>query len=261
VANFRAQYTPPGWLSAWKNQSLEFPVFRVADAQRDEGAVAVAAEEDMEVEPDKVQRLVPITEAEMARFGLAAGAVKLAYRYEGAGGQATIAVKRTKSRATARTFAFFQINPEVLKAHYVVIYRIEDAKTRRLALLLPDSTPEKLTIRGLEGVNVKEPTPEPPVEKMRRWNVLLDEARRGEVRLEVDFEMRPQSLPSPRPAAQVPRKGAGGEGNKLPSPSGRGAGGEGGKLASLTETAEKVRADTIPGTQHSEAVNLSKLSS
>ena len=87
VANFRAQYTPPGWLSPWKSQSLEFPMFRVADAQRDEGAVAVAADEDMEVRPDKVERLVPITEAEMARFGLAAGAMNLAYRYEGAGRQ------------------------------------------------------------------------------------------------------------------------------------------------------------------------------
>ena len=55
---------------------------------------------------------------------------------------------------------------------------------------------------------------------MRRWNVLLDEARRGNLRLTVDFEMRPQ-LPSPS------GKVAGGEGNLLPSPSGRGAGGEG----------------------------------
>ena len=85
VASFRAQYTPPGWLSPGQSQSLEFPMFRVADAQRDEGAVAVAADEDMEVRPEKVDRLVPITEAEMARFGLAAGATNLAYRYEGPG--------------------------------------------------------------------------------------------------------------------------------------------------------------------------------
>ena len=195
MASFRARYTPPGWLSPWKSQSLEFPMFRVADAQRDEGAVAVVADEDMEVRPEKVERLVPITEAEMARFGLPKAATKLAYRYEGAGGKATIAVDRRKSRVTARTFAFFQVEPDVLKAHYVVIYTIEDAKTRRLALLLPDSTPESLTIRGLEGVSVKEFTPE-PAEGMRRWNVLLDDARRGEVRLAVDFEMRPQ-LPSP----------------------------------------------------------------
>ncbi len=168
-------------------------MFRVADAERDEGAVAVTADEDLEVRPDKVERLVPITEAEMARFGMAAGAMNLAYRYEGAGGNAAIAVDRTKSRATARTFAFFQIAAGVLKAHYVVIYTIEDAKTRRLSLLLPDSTPESISIRGLDGVSVKEFTSE-PADEMRRWNVLLDEARRGEVRLAVDFEMRPQAI-------------------------------------------------------------------
>ena len=116
----------------------------------------------------------------------------------------------------------------MLKAHYVVIYSIAGAKTRRLALLLPDSTPLSLTIRGLEGATV-EFTPEtagalrhagpaaPPDERgvrpireppaaMRRWNVLLDQARRGEVRLAVDFEMRPpRGSPLPPGAAQKVR--------------------------------------------------------
>ena len=186
---FRAQYTPPGWLGGWQSQSLEFPMFRVDGAERDEGNVAVAAEEDLEVRPKEIERLVPVTQAEMARLGMPAGATNLAYRYEGPGGKATIAVERTKSRATARTFAFFQIAAGALKAHYVVIYRIEDAKTRRLALLLPDSTPDKLAIRGLEGTNVKEFTSE-RAGTMRRWNVTLDAARRDEARLEVQFEMR-----------------------------------------------------------------------
>ena len=177
-------------------------MFRVADAQRDEGAVAVVADEDMEVKADKVERLVPITAAEMARFGLSNGATSLAFRYEGSPGKATIVVDRTKPRATARTFAFFQIAPEVLKAHYVVIYTIEDAKTRRLALLLPASTPGTITIHGLEGVSVKDSLPELDG-TMRRWNVLLDEARRGEVRLAVDFEMRPQSVAEPPPATSI----------------------------------------------------------
>ena len=46
--------------------------------------------------------------------------------------------------------------PELLKVHDVVIYTVEDAKTRRLSLLLPASTPETLTIRGLDGVSVKD---------------------------------------------------------------------------------------------------------
>jgi len=193
AVSFRAHYTPPAWLSQWQSQSLEFPMFRVAAAQRDEGAVAVMADEDMDVKADKAERLVPITTAEMARFGLAAGATRLAFRYENSSARATIAIDRKQPRATARTFAFFQILPGLIRAHYIVIYTIEDAKTRRLALLLPASTPKSLAISGLEGVTVKEFTPE-DAGTMRRWNVLLDEARRGEVRLAVDFEMRPQTV-------------------------------------------------------------------
>ncbi len=163
----------------------------------------MSADEDMDVRPEKVDRLVPITAAEMSRFGLTESA-NLAYRYDGAGAKATIVVDRAKSRASARSFAFFQILPEVLKAHYVIIYSIEDAKTRRLALLLPDSTPESVSIRGLDGVNVKEFSSE-PAGAMRRWKVLLDEARRGEVRLEVDFEMRAdkKDLALPLPVADA----------------------------------------------------------
>jgi autotransporter-associated beta strand protein len=210
LANFRAELTPPNWLSDWKSQTVEFPMFRVAGTQRDEGAVAVTADEDMAVRPEKVEGLVPVTAAEMARFGMAGGAANLAYRYEGSAGKATIAVDRTQSRTTARTFAFFQVIPDLLRAHYVMLYTIEDAKTRRLSLLLPESTPEALKIHGLEGATVKEFFSEPVAGHMRRWNVLLDEARKGEVRLAVDFEMRPQAaveLPPPdkqKPAVSRP---------------------------------------------------------
>ena len=112
---------------------------------------------------------------------------------------ATIAVDRTKSRATARTFAFFQIVPEVLKAHYVVIYTIEDAKTRRLALLLPDFHP-RVAHDPRPGGRERQGITSEPAGTMRRWNVLLDEARRGEVRLAVDFEMRPQRRRAPCPS-------------------------------------------------------------
>ena len=184
-------------------------MFRVADAQRDEGAVAVAADEDLEVRPDKVDGLRADHRGGdgSLRPGHAARS-NLAYRYEGAGGKATIAVDRTKSRATARTFAFFQIVPDLLKAHYVVIYTIEDAKTRRLALLLPDSTPEALTIQRTGG-RERQGIHQRAGRNDAAWNVLLDEARRGEVRLAVDFEMR-----------------------RIPLASGRGAGREGGPTGS-----------------------------
>jgi autotransporter-associated beta strand protein len=204
TASFRAQYTPPKWVTSWDTQSLEYPMFHVADAQRDEGVVAATADEDMDVRADKVDHLMPITGAEMARYGMAAGTTNLAFHYQGAGGKATIAVDRKKPRIIARSFAFFQIVPGVLNAHYAVDFSIQDAKTRQLSLLLPAWTPESVAIRG-SGVTVKETTHEAAGD-LRRWRVLLDEARRDKVRLIVDFEMRPQGgreVPSSVPTADA----------------------------------------------------------
>ncbi len=194
--NFRAVYTPVGWLSDWKSQSLEFPMFGVAGAASDEGALAVAVDEDLEVRPDKLQRLVPIVDEEKARFGLANSATALAYRYEARGAKAALVVDRMKPRTTARTFSFFRVLPEGLAVHYEVIYTIDDAKTQRLALLLPASTPEALKIKGLGDVSVKEFVSE-IAGNMRRWNILLGDARRGEVRLAVDFQLPPEALVEP----------------------------------------------------------------
>ncbi len=74
-----------------------------------------------------------------------------------------------------------------MSCHYELIYTIEEARTQRLALLLPEDTPASLSIAALDGVKLKEFTPE-IVGDQRRWNVLLAEAQRGRVRLAVDFQ-------------------------------------------------------------------------
>ena len=134
--NFRAVYTPSGWMSDWKTQSLSFPMFSVAGAASDEGALAVAVGEDLEVRPDKVERLVPIVDEEKARFGLANSATALAYRYEARGAKATLVIDRMKPRTTARTFSFFRVLPEGLAVHYEVIFhdrRRQDPAARAAA--------------------------------------------------------------------------------------------------------------------------------
>jgi hypothetical protein len=190
---FSAVSTPAGWLDDWKARKVQFPVFAVAGASGDEGAAAVIAQDDIEVRPDRLEHLVPLTEPEKAKYGLAGVATVLAYRYEKPGYAAALSVERTRPRLTARTFSFFQVKPEGLAARYELIYQVDDAKTRRLALLLPASTPPSLKIYGLGDLPVKEYTPK-PAGKWRRWNVLLGEGRRGELRLAVEFQ---QSLPSP----------------------------------------------------------------
>ena len=60
--DFRAVYTPAGWMSDWKSQSLDFPMFNVAGAASDEGALAVAADDGLDVRSETLQRLVPIVD-------------------------------------------------------------------------------------------------------------------------------------------------------------------------------------------------------
>ena len=76
-----------------------------------------------------------------------------------------------------------------------MIYTVEEARTRQLAFLLPGNTPASLSIRGLDGLVLKEYTSE-LADQGRRWNVLLAEARGGRIRLAVDFQ---QPLPSQEP--------------------------------------------------------------
>ncbi|MGD0898439.1 MAG: hypothetical protein ABR915_11425, partial [Thermoguttaceae bacterium] len=221
---FRAVSSPKGWVGDWKSREIEMPVFAVAGASRDEGAAAVVVQDDLQVRPERLDRLVPLTEPEKARFGLAGVPTNLAYRYEKPGYAATLVVERTRPRITAHTLSFFHVKPEGLSAHYELIYRVDDAKTQRLAFLLPASTPEVLKkLSGLDGVTVEEFTSQ-PADKGRRWNIVLAEPRRGKIHLAVEFD---QSLPSPS------GRGAGGEGagdrGESPRTASGGSGHEGGK--------------------------------
>ncbi|MGD0897158.1 MAG: DUF4974 domain-containing protein [Thermoguttaceae bacterium] len=195
-AYFHAVYTPPGWLAKWKSNKfpVEFPRFAVIGASRDEGGIGVAAHDDLTVRPQSLDRLVPLAESEKEKYGLVGAEMNLAYRYETPEHGATILVERTEPRLTARTFSCFQVKAQGLAAHCELAYQVEQSRTRRLSLLLPATTPEALSIRGW---GVKDAGSEPaddagPPGKFRRWNVLLEEASAGEVRLVVEFE---QPLP------------------------------------------------------------------
>ncbi|MBM4018892.1 MAG: hypothetical protein FJ288_11270, partial [Planctomycetes bacterium] len=190
---FTAVRYPPDWLSDWAAASIEFPVFAMAGAARDVGAVAACARDDMTVRPESLERLTPLDENEKPRYGLAGVEAALAYRYEGQPYQARLAVERKCPRATARTWSFLRVDRDALAAHYELAYDVTEARVRRLAFLLPKETPVSLTVRGLDGVALKEYTSELAGEaggEKRRWTAVLADGRKGTVRLAVDFEMR-----------------------------------------------------------------------
>jgi len=190
---FTAVRVPKDWFGDWTAATVDFPVFAMAGAARDIGAVAVDARDDLLVRPEVLERLTPLDENEKARYGLAGAQAALAYRYEGQPYQARLAIERTLPRATARTWSFFRVDRDALAAHYELAYDVTEARTRLLKFLLPKDTPEALSVRGLGGVALKEYTSELVGEKgaeKRRWTAVLADSRKGPVRLAVDFQMR-----------------------------------------------------------------------
>jgi hypothetical protein len=184
---FQAAATPAGWLGAWQSAQAAFPKFAVSGATRDQGAIAVDARDDMVVRPEKLHALTPLDEAEKARYGLGGVRTSLAYRYEGQDYEAALAVERTRPRLTARTFSFFRAESDAVVVHAEIAYQIEEARARQLSLSLPADTPAALAIVALDGVRLKEFTSQRAGER-RQWNALLEEPRRGQVRLAVDFQ-------------------------------------------------------------------------
>jgi hypothetical protein len=190
---FTAVHVPKGWLGDWSSTGVDFPAFVVAGAARDEGAIAVDARDDMTVRPEALERLTPLDENEKTRYGLAGVSAALAYRYEAQPYKARLTVERTLPRLTAQTYSFFRVQRDALAAHYELVYDVTQARTRRLALVLPKDTPTALSIRGLGGVALKEYLSEEIGEKgkeQRRWTAILADRRSGAVRLAVDFEQR-----------------------------------------------------------------------
>lgn len=205
--SFEAESTPEGWIGDWKNgrRDVAFPSCVVLGANRDEGALAVHAGDDLEVRPGDPQlfkNVTPLDANEKARFGLGNVPSDLVYRYEGAAYSLAFVAERATPTITARTFSFLKIESENLAAHYELVFNIDRAGTQQLAFWLPPSTPESVTIRGLDGIAVKEYTStlvtadgeaagaKGEGAKWRRWNVQLAAKARDKVRLAVDLQQR-----------------------------------------------------------------------
>ncbi len=183
---FRARSVPQGWLDVWDSREVAFPKFRVQGAVRDVGAVAIAAGEDLAIRPADLERLTPLAESEKERYGLAGVAANLLYRYESPEYSARLWAERIRPRLSARTFVFARIEPDGLSVHGEIHYAAEEARARQLAFSLPEDTPEALSIQALDGTRLKQwhSRSEPG---RRRWDVLLEEPRRGTIRLGIDF--------------------------------------------------------------------------
>ncbi|MCB9875293.1 MAG: hypothetical protein H6821_14050 [Planctomycetaceae bacterium] len=182
-----ATSVPEGWLEEWSESSANYPVFVVQGVAATTGAIAVQSNDDLAARPDQLNGLTTLGDADRAALGLKDAEGTLVYKISEAEYSATFIVERIKPRVTARAFSFLKIEPEGLTAHYELVYDVQQARTRRLRVQLPEGTPESLSIRGLDGTQVKEYSGE-VVNGQRQWTASLADSMIGRIRLAVDFE-------------------------------------------------------------------------
>ncbi len=185
--HFHARKTPHGWLSSWQTQSVKLPVFQVAEANRDRGAVAVLVGEDLAVQIDEKDGLFPLDANDRADYHLENTGTDLAFRFDARPFSGSLTVHRVEPRVTAETYSFFTIRPGELTSHYELLYQVGEARTRELVFELPASTPEEITISAADPVGIKEQVSETNGD-WRRWIVSLTQPISGPVRLLVDFQ-------------------------------------------------------------------------
>ncbi|MDP6847432.1 MAG: hypothetical protein QGI24_01470, partial [Kiritimatiellia bacterium] len=183
---FLARHIPDGWFESWASTNLTFPVFSVPGAERDRGAIAVAAGDDMVVRPGTVTNLSPLDQNEKEKFGLAGVPTSLAYSYRSHPYTAEVLVERMTPRLTAETYSFFRLERDVAATRYEIIYDVTQARARKAVFSLPVNAPSSLSVTGLDGTEVKEYS---SVEAggRRIWSATLADARRGSIHLAVDM--------------------------------------------------------------------------
>ncbi len=182
-----ATSVPAGWLDEWSETKASFPVFVFEGIATATGAIVVQTRDDLSARPDQLNGLTTLGDADRGELGLEGAEGTLVYKINEAAYSASFTVERVKPRMTARAFSFLKIEPEGLTAHYELVYDVQMARTRKLVFQLPEATPASLSVRGLDGTQVKEYSGE-LVNGQRQWTVSLAAAVIGRVRLAIDFE-------------------------------------------------------------------------
>ncbi|QDS88019.1 hypothetical protein EC9_22050 [Rosistilla ulvae] len=202
---FRAVHTPDKWLDGWQSTSVEFPRFELIDVATSVGAIAVRAIDDMTVQTDALDQLVPLDDKQKGAFGLNDVQSDLAFEFDQPQWSAQLTVERLQPNITAESFTFFKVQPDGIFTHGEIVYDVTQAGARTLSFFLPAEAPETLNIRGSHGAVVKEFSSE-LLDNGRRWTARLAAPTVGVCRLIVDFQDRladdqPKGLVLPIPRA------------------------------------------------------------
>lgn len=209
---FEMQGESSDWFGPWTQKTVAFPRVYLLGATRNEGTIAVNADEDWTVIPMQNDRLIPLTDAEKTKV-LGGVVSRMAFRYPDHHYRLELALEKDEPRIKARTYSFYRLEPSLLSMHFELCYTVEEAKTKTLSFLLPEEISEKPTIQprssGVVPIRIKESTSEiieVQGKKFRRWSVQLAQAQAGELWLLVDVEHKiSEGQPFEKEKVQLPR--------------------------------------------------------
>ncbi|MBL8829152.1 MAG: hypothetical protein JNM18_19370 [Planctomycetaceae bacterium] len=186
-----AKHVPADWLTAWSTRTFTVPSVTVEQADAKRGTLQVVSQDDMTIAAAQLTGLVPTT-ANDPRANLAAGAQQataaLNYRYTGTLPAAQFNVQKLSPQLSARSYSFYRVEANAIRVHTELEYQVERAHTRELSFALPTTTPAAISIRGLDGLQLKE-FGSTDQQTDRVWRVALVEQRQGRLRLAIDYEM------------------------------------------------------------------------
>jgi hypothetical protein len=210
-----AKHTPADWLTPWSTRSFTLPSVTVEQATAKSGSLQIIPQDDMTITAEQLATLTPVTAAVTPTHGNAeplAGSLPLNYRFNGALPPAQFNVQKQSPQLTARSYSFYRVEANAIRVHTELVYQVDQAHTRELTFTLPATTPAAVSIRGLDGLQLKEfGSTEKQTE--REWRVALVERRQGALRLAVDYELplsgdgAEVSLPIVRVGASVHQSG------------------------------------------------------
>jgi len=177
---------PKGWLSEWSEQTFAFPAISIVGTETGTGVLSAMGEGDFTLEVAKVENLIALFESERIALKIQGNGTGPSFSAQGSNWSLDLLAKRNKPQLTAEVFSFFKIESEGIKTAYELHLEIKQAATDSFQFSLPDSTPQELTIRGLDGVVVKESTSRLEDGK-RIWTIKLANRVAGAAKLQVEF--------------------------------------------------------------------------
>lgn len=180
IIQLQAHRDPEGWPIEDGKVAISLPEVRLVQSNVVEGTVMVAAELDLDIEPEQVKGLSPA----MLDKSVAA---RLAYEYQDTHYSGQIQVSRKISRIAARTLAFHRLDKETLLSHLEARLDIQGGGTRKLVFSLPEAAGTNLRFEVSECLaRIVEQSASEPVKGRRNWTLLLDQRVRGGLLAVVD---------------------------------------------------------------------------